>query len=91
MVNSGLWRVDALVAEVAVDLVDALQAADHQALEVQLRRDAQVQLQVQRVVVGGERLGRGAAGDVMHHRRLHFQEAARVQPARIARRSASAR
>jgi hypothetical protein len=35
-------RRDALVAEVAVDLEHALQAADHQALQVQLGRDAQV-------------------------------------------------
>jgi len=37
-------RVSTLVAEVAVDLVDALDAADDRALEVQLRRDAQVQV-----------------------------------------------
>ncbi len=71
---------DALIAEVAVDLVDTLQATDHQALEVQLGRHAQVQLQVQRVVVGHKGLGGGAAGDVMHHRRLHFEEAPRVEP-----------
>ena len=70
----------ALVAEIAVDLVDPLQPTDHQALEVQLRGHAQVQLQVQGVVVGDEGLGRGTAGDVMHHRRLHFQEAAAVEP-----------
>ena len=32
-------------------------------------------------MVGGERPGGRAAGDVMHHRRFHFQEAARVEPA----------
>src|SRR5699024_3930398 len=36
----------ALVAEVAVDLVDPLQTSDDQPLEVQLRRHPQVQLQV---------------------------------------------
>ena len=72
---------DAFVAEVAVDLVDALEAAHDQALEVELRRHAQVELEVERVVVGGERTRGGAAGDVMHHRRLHFEEAARVEPA----------
>ena len=35
-------RVDAFVAEDAPDLVDALEAADDQALEVQLGRDAQL-------------------------------------------------
>ena len=49
-----------LVAEVAVDLVDALEAADDQALQVQLRRDAQVHVQVERVVVREERARGGA-------------------------------
>ena len=72
---------DAFVAEIAVDLVDALEAADHQALEVQLRRHAQVQVEIERVVVRDERLGRGAADEVMHHRRLDFEEAPRIEPA----------
>jgi hypothetical protein len=76
MVNSGLWRgAEAFVAEVAVDLEHLLEAADHQALQVQLGRDAQEQFHVQRVVVGGEGLGRGAAGDGMHHRRFDLEEA----------------
>ena len=48
-----------LVAEVAADLEDALEAADHQPLQVQLGRDAQVEVEVERVVVGDER-SRGA-------------------------------
>jgi hypothetical protein len=76
MVNSGLWRGEsAFVAEVAIDLEHLLEAADHQALEVELGRDAQEQFHVERVVVGGEGLGRGAAGDGMHHRRFDFEEA----------------
>src|SRR3546814_5949447 len=71
----------ALVAEVAVDLVHALEATDDQALEVELRRHAQEQVQVERVVVRGERLGRRTTGQVMHHRRLDFEEAPRVEPA----------
>ncbi len=35
-------RRDALVAEVAVDLVNPIEAAHHQPLQIQLRRDAQV-------------------------------------------------
>ena len=66
---------EALVPEVAVDLEHLLQAAHHQALEVELRRDAEIELHVEGVVVGDEGLGRGAAGDGMHHRRLHLQEA----------------
>src|SRR5690606_40413165 len=69
-------RGHTLVAEVAVDLEDLLEAADDQALEVQLRGDAQVHGQVQRVVVGLERLGRRAARDHLQHRGLDFQEVA---------------
>ncbi len=50
---------DALVAEDPTDLVHPLHAADDQPLEVQLERDAQVELHVERVVVGGERAERG--------------------------------
>ena len=70
---------NAFVTEVAVDLEDALEATDHQALEVQLRGDAQEHRQVQRVVVGLERLGRGATGDGLQHRRFHFEEVALVE------------
>ena len=69
-----------LVAEVAVDLVDPFQPADHQTLQIQLGRHAQVQIDIQRVVVGDERPRGGAAGDDLHHRRFHFEEAACIQP-----------
>ena len=72
-------RRDPLVPEVAVDLVDALDAADGQPLQVQLRRDAQEQLHVERVVVRHERPRERAAGDRLHHRRLDLEVAARVQ------------
>ncbi len=66
---------DAFVAEAAVDLEHALEAADDQALQVELRRDAQVHRLVERVVVRDERLRVGAAGDRVQHRRLDFHEA----------------
>ncbi len=70
-----------LVAEVAADLVDAFEAADDQALEVQLGRDAHVEVEIERVVVRGERARRGAAQDRVHHRRLDLEIAARVEEA----------
>ncbi len=72
-------RRDPLVPEVAVDLVDAFDSADGQALEIELRRDAQEQLHVERVVMRDERPRERAAGDRLHHRRLDFEVAARVQ------------
>ena len=72
---------DALVAEDAADLVDALEAADDEALEVELGGDAQVEVAVQGVVVGDEGPGGGAAGRRQEDRRLHLQEAAPVHEA----------
>ena len=70
---------DAFVAEVAVDLVDAVEAADDEALEVELGRDAQGEVDVERVVVGGEGAGGGAAGDGVHHGGFDFEVAAVVE------------
>ncbi len=69
-------RGDAFVPEVAVDLEDFLQAAHGEALQVQLRRDAQEELHVERVVVRLERPCRGSARNRMHHRRLDLEVAA---------------
>ena len=53
--------IDALVAEVAPQLVHALHAPDEHPLEVQLERDAQLHRDVERMV-RGERTGVRAAG-----------------------------
>ena len=74
-------RTHAFVAEIAVDFIDALEPADHQALEVKLGRDAQEHLHVERVVMRDERLGRRAARDRMQHRRFDFEEAVAVHVA----------
>jgi len=70
---------DALVAEVAVDLVDAVEAADYQPLQIKLRRDAQKEIEIKSVVMRGEGTCRRAAGDLLHHRRLDFEIAATVE------------
>ena len=72
-------RRQPLVAEAPVNLIDALEAAHHQPLQVQFRRNAQVEVAPQRVVVRDERPRRGAARNRMHHRRLNFEIAALVQ------------
>ncbi len=68
--------VDAFVAEVAVYLEDLAHAANQQPLQVKLRCNAQEEVDVEGLVVGGERLGRRAAGDGLHHGRFDFVEAA---------------
>ena len=77
--HHGEFRVvlggDALVAKVAVDFEDPVEAAHQETLEIQLRGDAQVQGHGQDVVIGFEGPGRGAPGDALHHGGFHFQKA----------------
>jgi hypothetical protein len=63
-------RRDPLVAEVAADLVHALEPADQETLQVQLRRDAQEHVDVERLVMGHERRRETASGDGLQHRGL---------------------
>ena len=71
--------VDALVPEDPADLVDLIEPADDQPLEVELGGDAQVELLVQRVVVGDEGFGVGPGGHGHQYGVVHFQEAPVVQ------------
>jgi hypothetical protein len=81
-VNSGLCCVEIpSFAEVAIDLVHALETADDKALQVQLGRDAQKELHIERVVMGEERPRQRTARDRLHHRRLDFEVTAAVQKA----------
>jgi hypothetical protein len=82
--------VDALVAEVLADLVDALEPADDQPLQVQLVGDAQVEPHVERVVMRDERPRRGAAVQRLKHGRLHLDVAALVEEAAQGSRCGSA-
>ena len=72
---------DALVAEHPSDLEHLLEAAHHQPLQVELGGDAQVEVEVEGVVVADEGLGQGPAGDGVEDRRLHLHEAPVLQPA----------
>ena len=68
--------VHPLVAERPPDLEHAVEAADDQAFEMELRGDAQVQRHVERVVVGDERAGMGSARLDVEDRGLDLDEAA---------------
>ena len=70
---------DALVAEVLAELVDALEPADDQPLEVELGRDAQVEVAVELVVMRHERPRERAAVARLQHRRLDLDEALAVE------------
>ena len=70
---------DALVAEVLADLVDPLQAADDEPLEVELGGDAEVEVGLELVRMRDERVRERAAVAWLEHRRLHLHEAFLVE------------
>ena len=72
-------RVHAFVAEDAADLIDLLQAADDQALQVQLQRDAQLEILVQGVKMGQEGTRRSTAGVLNQHGGLDLEETLGVE------------
>ena len=77
-----LWIVlsrDSFVPEIPVQLEHFVEAADQQAFEIKLRRDAEIKLQPERFVMGSKRLGRGPARHGLQHRRLHFEKAPRFE------------
>jgi hypothetical protein len=69
----------ALVAEIAVDFVHAIESADRQPLQIQLGRDAQEQVHVERVVMSLKGTRHRPARNGMHHRRLNFDESLGIE------------
>ena len=67
---------NAFVPEIPVQLENLVESADEQPLEIKLRRDAQVKIEAERLVMGAERFRRRAAGHGLQHRRFHFQKPA---------------
>src|SRR4051794_23820813 len=82
---------DSLVAEVLADLVDLLEPPDDQPLEVELRRDAQVAILVEGVVVRDERLRERTAVAWLEDGCLHLDEAPLVEKAADRRNRARAK
>ena len=71
----------AFVAVDAAEFEDTLHAADEQPLEMELKRDAEHQWHVERVVMGGERPRGGAAGGLLERRPFDLEIASRGQHA----------
>ena len=63
-----------LVAEVAIDLIHAIESAHRQPFQIKFGSDAQKQIHIQRVVMRLERTRHRSARNRMHHRRLDFHE-----------------
>jgi hypothetical protein len=71
--------IDGFISEVLADLEDALQAADHQLLEEELRSNPHEEFHVEVVVVGGEGLGSGSSRNHVHHWGLNLDEVHGIQ------------
>ena len=71
--------VHALVAEVLAELVDPFETAYDEFFEVELRGDAKVEVDVERVVVRDERPCRGTARNGLQNRRFDFEIPLRVE------------
>ena len=67
-------RRNAFVSEVPINLKHAGEPSDDQALEIEFRRDAQVEIHTEGIMVCDERLGRGASGNGMHHGGLDLKK-----------------
>ena len=70
---------NAFIAKITIDLIDAVESSYQQALQIQLRGDAQVEIEIKRVVARDERARGGPAGDSLHHRCFHFDVTARIE------------
>ena len=72
-------RGQAFVPEVLVEFVYLGKPPHEQALQVQLRGDAQVERLLQCVVEGLEGSGRSPSGDRVHHRRFDLEETSLIE------------
>ena len=72
--------INTFVAEVAADFKHTVKTADDQTLQIKLRSNAQIQIHVQRIVMGNERFGVGAAHNRMKHRCFYLQKTVLLEP-----------
>ncbi len=78
--NSGLCRVDnPSLRKLRLISYTRSKPPTTQPLQVQLGRDAQVHVHVERVVMRHERLRRRATRNHLHHRRFDFEEVERIE------------
>ena len=70
---------DALIAKVSVDFIHTIEAADDQALQIKLRRNAEIQVEIEGVVMRPERPRDRSARNGLHHRCFDFDISARIE------------
>ena len=74
-----MGAVDAFIAKITADLVDAFEATHQQPLEIELEGNAQVEILLELVVMGDKWARRRPAVDGLEDGRLNLKETARVQ------------
>ena len=65
-------RGQTFIAEVAVDLVDALKATHYQTLQIKLRRNTQVHINIQRIMVSHKRTCHSTTRNNLQHWGFNF-------------------
>ena len=73
--------VHALVAEVLSDFIDTFKSSDNQPLQVKLRGDTHIHIDVERIEMGDERTRARTAGNALQRRCLHFRISRLVEEA----------
>src|SRR5437868_13596795 len=69
------------VAKVTVDFEYLIEPTDEQTLEVQFRRNPQIKIKTERLVMRAERFGRSTTGNALKHGSFYFQKSALFQKA----------
>ena len=72
---------NAFIPKVAAYLENLVESSHEQPLQIKLRRDAQIKIKTQCLVMGAEWLSGSASGDRLQRRRFHFQKATRLKEA----------
>ena len=75
-----MGRISTLITEITTQLIHRTAAADHQTLQIQLRRNTQRQILTIGVDIRAERTRARATVHRMQNRGLHLKETLRVQP-----------
>ena len=74
-----MLAINSFIAKVSVQLINLFETADDQPLEIKFRRDARIEIDVERVVMRLERPRRRAGCQRRQHRRFDFYKVAVVQ------------
>ena len=67
-------RIQAFVAKTAPDFKNSFHAPDQAFFQINFRREAQINVKIQSVVMSDKRLGQGAGSGIGQNRRFHLNK-----------------